>query len=134
MTSVSSLQNILKKGLYGDDENKKENNLIKIKEIKNLLIIQIVQYKNSLSNIKDIKIDGINFPEEVLNVSSNNDIRILWCGPKNWLLISNKKEVLKNVKEKLSENEFAVTDLSHSRTVIELKGSNSKEVLKRMSF
>ncbi len=131
MTSVSSLQNILKKGLYGDHENKKENNLIKIKEIKNLLIIQIVQYKNSLSNIKDIKIDGINFPEEVLNVSSNNDIRILWCGPKNWLLISNKKEVLKNVKEKLSENEFAVTDLSHSRTVIELKGSNSKEVLKK---
>ena len=47
MTSISPLENVLKKGIFGDYENKKEDNLTKIKEIKNLLIVQIAQYKNS---------------------------------------------------------------------------------------
>ena len=49
MTSLSPLENILKKGLYGDHEGKSEEKLIKVKEIKNLLIVQIVQYKKSTS-------------------------------------------------------------------------------------
>ena len=56
MTSMSALKNVHKKGLFGDYENKKEDNLTKIKEIKNLLIVQIVQYKNSSSQTKDINI------------------------------------------------------------------------------
>ena len=69
MTSVSPLSNVLVKGLYGDHEGKKEDDLIKIKEIKNLLIVQIVQYKNSSSQIKDIQIDGLNISSEALKVS-----------------------------------------------------------------
>ena len=45
MTSVSALENIHTKGLFGDYENKNETDLLKISESKNLLIIQIVQYK-----------------------------------------------------------------------------------------
>ena len=94
MTSVSPLSNVLVKGLYGDHEGKKEDDLIKIKEIKNLLIVQIVQYKNSSSQIKDIQIDGLNISSEALKVSCNENSRILWCGPKNWLLISSKKDLM----------------------------------------
>ena len=94
MTSISPLQNILKKGFYGDYEGKNRDNLIKIKEIKNLLILQIVQYKNSSLEIKDVDIDGLFFPEKVLQVNNNKDIRILWSGPKNWLLVSNKKNII----------------------------------------
>ena len=47
MTLVSALANINTKGQFGDYEGKNENDLLKISEIKNLLIIQIVQYKNS---------------------------------------------------------------------------------------
>ena len=131
MTSISPLEHVLKKGLFGDYEDKNKNNLTEIKEIKNLLIVQIVQYKNSSSQIKDINIDGLTLPYEVLKVNSNSDHRILWCGPKNWLLVSKKKDLLSNIQKTFNKNDFAVTDLSHSRTIIELKGKDSKEILKK---
>ena len=131
MTSISPLKNVLKKGLYGDHEGKSEDKLIKVKEIKNLLIVQIVQYKNSSSQLKETSIDGLSLPVEVLKVNSNNDSRILWCGPKNWLLISKKKDLLQVIQKSFSKNDFALTDLSHSRAIIQLEGENSKEVLKK---
>jgi len=131
MTSISALENVYEKGLFGDYEDKNENKLIKIKERKNLLIVQIVQYKNSFSSTKDIKIDGLNLNDEVLKISSNSDTRILWSGPKNWLLISTKKDLLKAIYQSFKETEFAITDLSHSRAIIELEGENSKEILKK---
>ena len=47
MISVSALNYIHKSGLFGNHENKNEENLLKVSEVKNLLIVQIVQYKNS---------------------------------------------------------------------------------------
>ena len=131
MTSISALENIFKKGLFGDYEDKNENQLIKIKERKNLLIVQIVQYKNSSVLIKEIDIDGLNLTNEAQKVISNDDTRILWCGPKNWLLVSTKKDLFTNIKQTLKEMDFAVTNLSHSRAIIELDGENSIEVLKK---
>ena len=43
----------------------------------------------------------------------------------------NKKNLLKNISEVLKESDFAVTDLSHSRAIIELEGQDVKEVLKK---
>ena len=43
MTSISPLANVLKKGLYGNYEGKSEDKLTKVKEIKNLSIVQIAQ-------------------------------------------------------------------------------------------
>ena len=131
MTSISALENVLKKGLYGDHEDKSEDKLIKVKEIKNLLIVQIVQYKNSSSQVKETSIDGLSLPHEALKVNLNNDSRILWCGPKNWLLVSKKKDLLQIIQKSFNENDFALTDLSHSRAIIELEGENSKEILKK---
>ena len=131
MTSISPLEHVLKKGLYGDHEGKDEDKLTKVKEIKNLLIVQIAQYKNSSSQIKETSIDGLSLPLEALKVNSNNDTRILWCGPKNWLLVSKKKDLLKIIQKSFNENDFALTDLSHSRAIIELEGENSKEILKK---
>ena len=131
MTSISALENIHIKGLFGDYEDKSEKDLLKISENKNLLIIQIVQYKNSSISLDGLKIDHLNLKNEALNVSNNNDTRILWNGPNNWLLVSNKKDLLKEIIEKLDENNFAITNLSHSRAIIELDGENAKEVLKK---
>ena len=131
MTSISALENIHNKGLFGDHEGKNETELLKIFERKNLLIVQIVQFKNSSSSIKEINIDGLNFIDEAQKVSSNNDTRILWCGPKNWLLTSKKKDLIKTIQKTFNESDFAITDLSHSRAIIELKGENSKEILKK---
>ena len=131
MTLISALENIYEKGFFGDYEGKNKNKLIKIQERKNLLIVQIVQYKNTSSSTKDIKIDGLNLNDEVLKTSRNNDTRILWSGPKNWLLVSTKKDLLKTIRQSFKETEFAITDLSHSRAIIELDGENSKEILKK---
>ena len=131
MTLISALENIYEKGFFGDYEGKNENKLIKIQERKNLLIVQIVQYKNTSSSTKDIKIDGLNLNDEVLKINRNNDTRILWSGPKNWLLVSTKKDLLKTIHQSFKETEFAITDLSHSRAIIELDGENSKEILKK---
>ena len=131
MTTISALESIHTKGLFGDYENKSKDEILKLTEVKNLLIIQIVKYKKSIISIKDIKIDNLNLKNEVLNVSSNINTRILWNGPNNWFLVSKKKELLKEINEKLEETDFAITNLSHSRAIIEIEGKNTKEILKK---
>jgi len=128
---TSALERIHFKGLFGDYEDKNEKDLLKISENKDLLIIQIVQYKNSSTALDKLTIDDLNLKNEALNVVSNSDTRILWNGPNNWLLVSNKKKLLREIVKKFDEINFAVTDLSHSRAIIELDGENAKEVLKK---
>ena len=131
MSVVSALANVHSKGKFGDHEGKNENNLLKVSENKNLLIVQIVQYKNSTVSFENVNIDGLKLKDEPLSVISNNDTRILWNGPKNWLLVSTRKDLLKNISQNLNETDFAVTDLSHSKAIIEIEGQDAKEVLKK---
>ena len=131
MTSISALSYIHKTGLFGNYKNKSEDNLLKVSEIKNMLIVQIVQFKNSKVSIENIDIDGLKLKNEPLIVINNKDTRILWNGPKNWLLVSSKKDLLNNILEVYKEADFAVTDLSHSRAIIKIEGDNLKEVLKK---
>ena len=67
----------------------------------------------------------------MLKVESNQNSRILWLGPKNWLLVTSKKDLIKTIQKTFNENDFAVTDLSHSKATIELEGPYVKEVLKK---
>jgi sarcosine oxidase subunit gamma len=131
MSLISALANVHSIGQFGDYEGKNENDLLKISEIKNLTIVQIVQYKNSTISIEMFDIDGLKLKDEPLSVSNNNDTRILWNGPKNWLLVSTKKELLINILQNFKETDFAITDLSHSKAIIEIEGQEVKEVLKK---
>ena len=131
MSSISALSNVHLKGQFGDYKNKNEKDLLKISEVKNLLIVQIVQYKSSSVSLENLKIDNLSFKNESLSVSNNDNTRILWNAPKNWLLVSTKIELAKEIEEKFDEMNFAITDLSHSRAIIELEGVQSKEVLKK---
>ena len=131
MSLISALENVHQKGQFGDYEGKSEKNLIKISEIKNLIIVQIVQYKNSNVLVEEIKIDNLKLSSKVLSVVSNENTRILWNGPRNWLIMTNKKEVLNEIGKNFSEKDFAVTDISHSKSIIELQGDEAKEVLKK---
>ncbi len=133
MSLISALGNVHHQGQFGDFEDKKGDDLLKISEKKNLLIVQIVQFKNSNIPIESINIDGLKLKDTPLNVSFNDNTRILWNGPKNWLLISSKKDLINDISSTCKEIDFAITDLSHSRAVIDIEGNYVIEVLKKGS-
>ena len=133
MSLISALAKVHHPGEFGDFEDKKGDDLLKISEKKNLLIVQIVQFKNSNISTDSIDIDGLKLKDIPLNVTFNENTRILWNGPKNWLLVSSKKDLIKNISLTFKETDFAVTDLSHSRAVIEIEGNYAIEVLKKGS-
>ena len=133
MSLISALANVHHQGQFGDFEDKKRDDLLKITEKKNLLIVQIVQFKNSNIPIESIDIDGLKLKDTPLNVSFNENTRILWNGPKNWLLVSSKKDLINDISSTCKEIDFAITDLSHSRAVIDIEGNYVIEVLKKGS-
>ena len=131
MTLISALTNVNEKGQFGDCENKNEDDLLEISEIKNLLIVQIFQYKNSSVSFEGINVDGLKLKNESLTVVFNDTTRIMWNGPKNWMLVSTKKDLIKNILNEFKDTDFAITDLSHSRAIIEIEGKETIEVLKK---
>ena len=131
MTAVSPLQSIHKKGLFGDHHKKNERDLLNISEVKDLTIVQIVQYKRSKVQLNSVLVDGLEFPLQSPKVSSNRETRILWNAPNTWLVISRKENIPEIIKKTCNSENFAVTDISHSRAVIQIKGLQAKEILKK---
>ena len=131
MTAITPLESIHKKGLFGDHHKKNESDLLKISEVKDLTVVQIVQYKRSKVQLSSIQIDGLEFSLQSPKVSSNKETRILWSAPSTWLVISRKENIVEIIKEKCNSDNFAITDISHSRTIIQIKGLQAKDILKK---
>ena len=129
--TVTSLEYIHKKGHFGNYQKQNVKNLLQISEVKNLTIIQLVQYKRSKIQPNTIKVEDLDLPLENQKVTANKETRILWSAPRTWLIISSKKNIINNIKDKCDHENFAVTDISHSRAVIQIKGLQAKEVLKK---
>jgi len=131
MTAITPLESIHKKGLFGDHHKKNENDLLKISEVKDLTIVQIVQYKRSKVQLSSIQIDGLEFSLHCPKVSSNKETRILWIAPSTWLVVSRREKIVETIKEKCNSDNFAITDISHSRAIIQIKGFQAKDILKK---
>ena len=131
MTAITPLESIHKKGLFGNHHKKNERDLLNISEVKDLTIVQIVQYKRSKVQLSSIQIDGLEFSLQSPKVSSNKETRILWSAPNTWLVISRKENIVKIIKEKCNIDNFAITDISHSRAIIQIKGFQAKDILKK---
>jgi len=131
VTAITPLESIHKKGLFGDHHKKNESDLLKISEVKDLTIVQVVQYKRSRVQLRSIQIDGLEFSLQSPKVSSNKETRILWSAPNTWLVISRKENIVEIIKEKCNSDNFAITDISHSRAIIQIKGLQAKDILKK---
>ena len=110
---------------------KDERKLLNISEVKDFTIVQIAQYKKSKVQLNSVQVDGLEFPLQNSKVSSNKETRILWNAPNTWLVISRKENIVEIIKEKCKNDVFAITDISHSRAVIQIKGLQAKEILKK---
>ena len=130
MINTSPLNFVHKVGKFGDNDKKSQNNILKVSEINGLIIFQIAQYKKSSFDVSKIRLDGLSFPSS-LKSTSNSNTRILWIGPNNWLVFSSVLDLLEKEKNQFNEAEFAITDISNSRTIIELEGNLVNEVLKK---
>ena len=130
-TNISALQFDHKIGLFGDHDNKQD--LLKISEIKNLSIFQLAKFRKSEVQSNQIKIDGLSLPQENPLISANENLRILWIGPETWLCISSNSNLGDLISSACSDNDFAITDLSHSRAIVEIKGAHALDVIKKGS-
>ena len=131
MTAITPLESIHKKGLFGDHHKKKEIDLLQISEVKGLKVIQVVQYNRSKIQLDTIQIDNLKLSIENSKVAANKETRILWNAPKTWLIISSKEDIVERIEEKCNSGNFAVTDISHSKTIIQIKGPQAKDILKK---
>ena len=130
-SNISALHFDHKSGLFGDYENKTD--LLKISEVKNLTIIQIAKFKKSQVNLDQIKLNNLAMPHSYPQVAYNNDLRILWTAPDTWICISDKSSILDEIKSTFNDSDFGITDLSHSRAIIQIQGEQAIDVLKKGS-
>ena len=71
MTAITPLEFVHKKGIFGEHHKKNESDLLKISELKNLTIIQVVQYKRSKVNIDEVTIDDLQIPYVYFSANIN---------------------------------------------------------------
>ena len=131
MTAISPLQSIHKKGIFGDHHKKNQSDLLQISEVKDLTIIQVAQYKRSKIKIDSVLVNDLKFSAESSKVVCNRDTRILWIAPRSWLIVSSKENITDDIKKNCSNEDFSITDISHSRVVIQISGMQAVEVLKK---
>ena len=131
MSRISPLQNAHKKGLFGDCQEKNNSNLLKIREITDVKIYQVVQYKKSSVSANNIQLGSVNLPTQAAEVSTDEQTRIQWFAPRSWIIFSNDNNISSAIESAFNDEDFAVTDISHSRAIIQIKGEDALNILKK---
>jgi len=133
MSKITPLSNSHELGLHGNCKDKDEANLLVIREVTNIKIYQLSKFKKSNFDINNFSLDGYKLPNESGLSTGNENLRILWQAPNVWMIISYNENIIQEIGKQCSDSDFAITDLSHSRAILEVKGKDALNVIKKGS-
>jgi len=77
---------------------------------------------------------GFRLPVTPNTVAESVDLNALWLGPNEWLILGpphSETEIIAGLKEALGDSLSAVNDISGGQTIINLQGSNVRDVLSK---
>jgi sarcosine oxidase subunit gamma len=77
---------------------------------------------------------GISLPQAPNSVERGGELRALWLGPNEWLLIGpagRETDLTRNLRASLAGQHVNVTDVSEARTCILVAGPKARELLAR---
>ena len=112
-----------------------------ILDIRNSISIEIqmgggIRTKNDISfwiknGIDFVIVGSINLPTNAAEVSVDGQTRVQWFAPRSWIIFSNDNNISSVIENTFNNEDFAVTDISHSRAIIQIKGEEALKVLKK---
>jgi len=80
-------------------------------------------------------VTGIDLPLAANTYATQGDLRILWLGPNEWLIMgpddTRAEAICASLRQELAGQFAAVVDISHTRTVIEMSGAKARDILVR---
>ncbi|QEX21671.1 sarcosine oxidase subunit gamma [Hypericibacter adhaerens] len=77
---------------------------------------------------------GLDLPQLPNSVARGNELRALWLGPNEWLVIGpagRETDLVRSLRTSLLGQHAAVTDVSEARTCILVAGAKARELLAR---
>jgi len=115
---------------------KRNYNNFQFEEISNIPKINLrgdVNNKNFVTQVG--KILNTLVPVESNSSNSNNKLKIIWLSPNEWLIkIYDEKDffiIIENLHNSLDAQNTAITDVTESRTILKLQGSNLYKLLSK---
>tara|TARA_B100001093_G_scaffold519669_1_gene609754 strand:- start:3125 stop:3712 length:588 start_codon:yes stop_codon:yes gene_type:complete len=133
MIKASPLSNSHELGIHGNCKDKDQSNLLAIREITNIKIYQLSKYKKSNFDINNFSLDDNKLPTEAGLSTGNENLRIQWQAPDVWMILSHNKNIIQEIERRCEDDDFAITDLSHSRAILEVKGKDALNIIKKGS-
>ena len=103
-------------------------------EIQELPFINKINVRIDINDNKNIikcgKLINAILPVQPNTYVTNDNIKVIWLGPNEWL-ITNNQNLYKNLKNEIGDIQASVTDVSENRTVIRISGDQIFKLLSK---
>jgi sarcosine oxidase subunit gamma len=123
MAEASALQSVLRPGRGGEAGAVG----VKIAERRDLSIVQVSAIPGVAANRAAVE-SAIGAALPVPGTTAGGGGIALWVGPERWFVVASGRAALADELEKIAGG-LAITDLSHSRTVLRLSGPKLRDVI-----
>ena len=99
-----------------------------------ILQLETAKSKNSQTLAEISNLLNVEFPQTNNTCHGDDERRSLWLGPNRWLIVEPERDCIQTlIKTKFSSSDVFLTDLSHGRSTVRLRGRKAREVLMKGS-